>query len=177
MRKIKKIIIIGCSGSGKSTLAQKLKDILSLPAYHLDSLFYKPNWVKTTKEEWIAILEGIIRKEEWIMDGTYGSTLEMRARHAEMIILLNYSTLSCLKRIFKRYDENQNKDRVDRAEGCDERIDIEFIRHVLNFKEEHKKTFSDLKKKFPDKKFVTLKNDEEVKAFLDKVSEDGAIYV
>ena len=46
-----KIIVIGSSGSGKSTLSKQLSNILDIPVYHLDALFWKPNWVMITKDE------------------------------------------------------------------------------------------------------------------------------
>ena len=106
--------------------------------------------------------------DEWILDGNYSSTLEMRTQQADAIIWLNYSTLTCLKRIFKRYDENQNKDRVDRAEGCDEKLDIEFVRHVLNFKKDYGKQFKFLMEKFSDKKFIILQNSRDAEKLLEQ---------
>ncbi len=50
-----KIIVIGSSGSGKSTLSRELSHILEIPVYHLDKLFWKPNWVMTTKDEQFKI--------------------------------------------------------------------------------------------------------------------------
>lgn len=46
-----RIIVIGSSGSGKSTLSRKLSKSLDLPVYHLDALFWKPNWVMTEPDE------------------------------------------------------------------------------------------------------------------------------
>ena len=41
---MKKIVLIGSGGSGKSTLAKQLSHALGIPVYHLDTLFWKPNW-------------------------------------------------------------------------------------------------------------------------------------
>lgn len=176
MKKANKIMIIGCPGSGKSTLAVNLNKILSFPVYHLDSLFNKQNWIRATKEEWTTKINDIIVRDEWIMDGTYGETLEMRAEQADAIIWLNYPTLTCLRRIFKRYDENKGKGRVNIAEGCNEKIDIDFVRNVLKFKEEHRDVFLAFRKRLQNKEFIMLKNDNQVKNFLEKVSEEGGVY-
>lgn len=42
---MKKIVIIGSGGSGKSTLAMQLGEKSKRNVYHLDALFWKPNWV------------------------------------------------------------------------------------------------------------------------------------
>jgi adenylate kinase family enzyme len=41
---MKRIAIIGSGGSGKSTLARNLGDVLGLPVYHLDNLYWQPAW-------------------------------------------------------------------------------------------------------------------------------------
>ncbi|WP_206064485.1 hypothetical protein [Neptunomonas sp. XY-337] len=47
---MKKVMVVGSGGSGKSTLSVWLADELRLPVYHLDRLYWKPNWVKTEKQ-------------------------------------------------------------------------------------------------------------------------------
>lgn len=59
-----KIIIIGSSGSGKSTLSRQLSNILDIPVYHLDALFWKPNWIMTTKDEQIDIQKSLLEKSK-----------------------------------------------------------------------------------------------------------------
>ena len=48
-----RISIVGGSGSGKSTLCNILSKELNLPAIHLDSLNYKPNWVELDKNDYL----------------------------------------------------------------------------------------------------------------------------
>ena len=49
--KSKKICLFGCPGSGKSTLGKNLSKIMNLQVYHLDNIYWKPNWVNISKEE------------------------------------------------------------------------------------------------------------------------------
>ena len=51
LQKSKKICLFGCPGSGKSTLSKKLANILNINVYHLDNIYWKPNWVNISKEE------------------------------------------------------------------------------------------------------------------------------
>ena len=46
-----KMCIFGCPGSGKSTLSKHLSSILNLNVYHLDNIYWKPNWVNISREE------------------------------------------------------------------------------------------------------------------------------
>jgi adenylate kinase family enzyme len=48
-----RIIIVGNNGSGKSFLSKELSVITGLPSVHLDVEFWRPNWEKPPKEEWI----------------------------------------------------------------------------------------------------------------------------
>ena len=71
---MQKIVIIGCGGAGKSTLSKGLGNLLSLPIYHLDCLYWKPDWIPIEHDEFIQIQEKIMTKEQWIVDGNYGKT-------------------------------------------------------------------------------------------------------
>lgn len=61
------IIIIGSGGSGKSTLAKELCTKLRIDVYHLDALFWKPDWVSVTKDEQINMLNDLIKKKNGSM--------------------------------------------------------------------------------------------------------------
>ncbi|PTI61893.1 AAA family ATPase, partial [Staphylococcus shinii] len=108
-----KIIVIGSSGSGKSTLSRELSNILEIPVYHLDKLFWKPNWVMTTKDEQFKIQNSLLDKNEWIIDGNYTGILEERLLSADTIIFLNLPRRICYYRVFKRLLKNFGKTRID----------------------------------------------------------------
>lgn len=131
---MKKVMIIGSGGAGKSTLARKLGDLLSIKVYHLDVLYWKPGWVETDQDEWEQTIADILDEPEWIMDGNYGGTMEMRARAVDTIIFLDYSTPRCLYGIFKRRIMYQGKSRPDMNEACPEKLDWEFIKWVAQYK-------------------------------------------
>lgn len=46
-----KIIVIGPSGAGKSEMSRKLHDILDLPLYHLDNIFWKQDRTHISRDE------------------------------------------------------------------------------------------------------------------------------
>jgi adenylate kinase family enzyme len=116
---MKKIIVIGCPGSGKSTFGRKLKNITGLPLYHLDMMFWNADRTTVSKEIFIGRLQEAMSKPEWIIDGNYGSTMEMRIKECDTVFFLDYPTEVCIKGIESRkgqprsdmpWIENENTD-------------------------------------------------------------------
>ncbi len=77
---MKKIIVIGSGGAGKSTFSKQLGNALNIEVVHLDALYWKPNWVKTSRDEWTKIVRDLLEHDSWIMDGNFGGTREMRLK-------------------------------------------------------------------------------------------------
>lgn len=131
---MQKIAIIGSGGAGKSTLARQLGEILSLPVYHLDALYWKPNWTPTPLEEWEAMQTELLQRDAWIMDGNFGGTMRLRLQAADTIIFMDYPNWLCLWRVLKRRWKYQGRTRPDMGEGCPEKIDAEFLSWVWNYR-------------------------------------------
>jgi adenylate kinase family enzyme len=127
---MKRILVIGSSGAGKSKLARDLGKILNLPVINLDAHFWNPGWVETPKPEWKRKVGELIKGEEWIMDGNYGGTLEMRLQAADTVIFLYYSRYLCLWQGLMR---QMTRVRPDVIRGCHERINLEFIKWIWNY--------------------------------------------
>lgn len=131
---MKKIAIIGAGGTGKSTLAKELGEILKLPVYHLDTLYWKSGWVKTPSEEWEKVMEKLVSKNQWIIDGSYEKSLDIRLKQADTVIFLDYPTYISLFRFIKRYLKYRGKSRPDISDGCEERLDLKFISWIINYR-------------------------------------------
>lgn len=130
---MKRILIIGCSGAGKTTLSLRLKNILNLPLIHLDREYWNEGWVESDKAQWKQKIQEMIRHEQWIMDGNYGGTMDIRMERADTIAFLYYPTWLCLWRVIKRTMKYYGRSRPDMAEGCEERWSWQFIRYVWNY--------------------------------------------
>lgn len=166
---MKKIILIGSGGSGKSTLAKQLGNKLNIKVHHLDALFWKANWEGVPREEQKKVQKNLIKEEEWIIDGNYGGTMDLRLNAADTIIFLDIHRTICVYRAFKRIVQYRNKTRPDMGAGCEERLDLQFFKWIWEYPNKKKpailKRLDQLSK---GKEVIILKSPNEVKRFLKK---------
>ncbi len=163
---MKKVIVIGSGGAGKSTFSRRLGKKLGLPVVHLDKLFWRPNWTRTPEDEWIEIVRSELKKDEWVMDGNFGGTREMRMRACDSVIFLDMPRRLCIYRILKRTLLYHKDTRPDMAEGCSERFDPEFIRWVWNYPSRSRSRLLAELEGFRDKRIIVLKTRREADIFL-----------
>lgn len=150
-----KIAVIGYSGSGKSTLAAKLAEQQEIKALHLDTVFWLPGWVQRSREEMRGMVgEYLDSHTDWVIDGTYSRILfERRMEEADVIVLMQFSGITCLLRAWNRYRTYRGKNRSSMTEGCPEKMDVEFVRWLL-WKGRVKTTrnlFRGVREQYPDK--------------------------
>lgn len=173
---MKKVLVIGSGGAGKSTFARRLSEKTGLEVIHLDQLYWKPNWVETPKGEWQEIVKEIIEGDEWILDGNFGSTMEMRIEACDTVIFLEMPRFVCVYRIFKRVAKYRNKTRPDMAEGCNEKFDLKFFGWIWNFEQTAKPRIKKLLDKFQNEKtIIRLKSKREVEKFFAHYSEHSVL--
>ncbi|QEE15149.1 DNA topology modulation protein [Promethearchaeum syntrophicum] len=164
-----RIAIIGSAGSGKSTLALQIAKLIDLPLYHLDRLFWKPGWVETPKPEFSLIVEEVAKKKQWIIDGNYSRTIDIRLEAADLIIFLDYSKHLCVFRALKRSMLHRNKNRPDITEGCKEKFDMEFYKWIWDFPNRNRdKIVLALSKLKEKKKIFVFKHPKELKKWIEK---------
>ena len=130
---MKRIMVIGCCGAGKSTFSKALNEKLQLPLIHLDQHYWQPNWVETKPDIWKNKVEQLVQNDEWIIDGNYGGTMDLRLARADTVIYLDISTPKAIYRILKRSIAHLGKTRPDMPHNCPERISWQFIVYVANF--------------------------------------------
>jgi len=169
-----RILILGSPGAGKSTLARQLSEILDIPVIHLDREFWQPGWIQTPDNEWEQRVAALIQRDRWIMDGNYGSTLKMRLRRADVVIVMDYPRRLCLWRIVKRVWRHRGRTRPDMAPECAERWDWEFILFVWRFRKRGRiRNYRMIEEMGMTGKTVVLKNQRDMNAFLMLIKKDN----
>ncbi|HHX67340.1 MAG: DNA topology modulation protein [Miniphocaeibacter sp.] len=166
-----KIAILGYSGSGKSTLSKYLSKKYKIPLLYLDTVQFLPNWELRDRKEAKSLVLDFINKESWVIDGNYTSFYqEERLFLADKIIYMKFNRFSCLRRAIKRYFKFKNTTRDSMAEGCNEKIDLEFIYWILH-KGRNKETKIHYKKlldKYRDK-VIIIKNQKQLDLFMENL--------
>ena len=158
---MKKVIVIGCPGSGKSTVSRALHNKTGIPLYHLDMMYWNADKTTVEKSVFLERLFAVLEKDEWIIDGNYGSTMELRMSACDTVIFLDYPLEVCLGGI----KERRGKPRSDMP-WIETEEDAEFIEFIKNYNEQQKPKVLELLKKYSDKNIVIFKSREEADAFL-----------
>ncbi|SFG17003.1 Adenylate kinase [Halobacillus alkaliphilus] len=171
---MKRIMVMGISaGAGKSTFARQLGDQLSIGVYHLDAFYWKPGWIEAGLPEFKSKQEEVVGRDSWIIEGNYSSTYDLRASHADTIIYLELPLLLCLYRVMKRWWFHRGKTRDDIGEGCEEKLDLEFIKFIVTTyyprKKKMKKRLKAFKSMSPEKKIIALKSRKEIRGFFKRL--------
>ena len=170
---MKRIIVIGSGGAGKSTFARRLGEILHLPVIHLDSLYWRPNWVETPKPEWRQRVTELVQGEAWIIDGNYSGTLDLRLAACDTVVFLDLSRMTCVRRALGRVIKHRGASRPDMAPGCPERFDLKFLWWIWNYPVRNRPKLEQLFTEYAaDKKIVLLSTPTQVEAFLNGRSND-----
>ena len=125
---MQKVIVIGSPGAGKSTFARKLRDTTGLPLYYLDQIWHRPDKTNIAREAFDERLSAIIANDNWIIDGNYGRTLEMRLQVCDTVFLFDLPVDVCLEGIRARVGQ-QHED----LPWTETELDDEFMQWVKDF--------------------------------------------
>jgi energy-coupling factor transporter ATP-binding protein EcfA2 len=97
-----RINVIGTSGSGKSTFAKKLAAALDLPYFEMDALFWKPDWVESTDSEFLPKVAQVAAQPEWILDGNYSRTFDIKFNRAQLVVWIDLAFLTTTYAVTRR---------------------------------------------------------------------------
>ena len=162
---MKKIIVIGCPGSGKSTFSKALHKITGIPLFHLDMMFWNTDKTTVEKSVFLDRLSKVLEKSEWIIDGNYGSTMELRIQECDTVIFLDYPLNVCLNGV----KERRGKARSDMPWVESDEEDAEFIEFIKNYNSKNRPQVMELLNKYSYKNIFVFTNRTEAKEFLSQV--------
>src|SRR5699024_11131736 len=112
----------------------------------------------------------LVNKEEWIIDGNYGGTIDIRLQAADTIIFLDIPRTICVYRAFKRMIQYRNKTRPDMGKDCNERLDINFLKWIWQYPKTKR---PDIVKKLEglstEKQIIILQTPKQIQQFIENI--------
>ena len=162
-----KIIVIGCPGSGKSTFSRALHNRTGIPLYHLDMMFWNADRTTVERRVFLDRLSAVLEKDSWIIDGNYGSTMEIRLAACDTVIFLDYPTDVCLDGVRAR----RGKPRSDMP-WTETEEDAEFTEFIKSFDQRKRPQVLELLEKYNDKNIIVFTGREQADAFLNGENQD-----
>ncbi|MEE1878430.1 topology modulation protein [Altererythrobacter litoralis] len=166
---LQRVLIVGPCGAGKSTFGFALAEAAGLPLFHMDRLNWKPGWIESTDEELRARLREVVAGERWIIEGTYGGTLDERLPGADTVVYLDYPIPLCFWRVLKRILTWRGRARPDMPEGCPERLDLSFLLYVARWNHGPRRRLEGRIGPYRDK-MVRLCSSREAQCWLDSLA-------
>ena len=159
---MKRILIIGNAGSGKTTFAKRLAEKLELPLIHLDRLYWCGDWEHLSRDEFDTVLQAELEKPQWIIDGNYASTMELRMEACDTVIFLDYPVELCLQGIRNR----KGKPRSDLPWLEPEEDDEEFLEFIRNYPIQNRPEVLNLLNRYSHKRSFVFTDRAQAMAFL-----------
>ena len=167
---MERVMIIGCGGSGKTTLSRILGEKTGLPVIHLDQIFWSPgNWKHLERTEFDRLITEEMEKPQWILDGNYSRTIELRLEKCDTVIYLDYNRFVCIWGWMKRVIKNWGTARPDMGPGCNEWLDPEFAKWLWTFNRKNRKKYHEILSHQAGKEIYIFKNRRQLQKYLDQL--------
>ena len=162
-----KIHIIVCSGTGKTYLAKKLSNKYNIPHYDLDNIYWDNSsekyGTKTEFEKRDKLLQNILEKDNWIIEGIYYKWLEQSFKNADIIHILDLPKYIYKFRIIKRFIKRKLKLEASKKETLKSLLDL--LKWTDKFQNEDMKEIIKILKKYKEKVYF-IKDKNEIKKIL-----------
>ena len=159
-----RILILGCPGSGKGTFARALAARTGLPLVHLDNIWWRADGTHIPREEFDRALDGLLRGEQWIMDGDYSRTYGVRVRACDTVFFLDYPEAVCMAGIRARV--GQMRPDIPWTEST---LDPELVAQVQNYARDNRPQVLSLLQSYPEKHSVIFTSRAQAAAWLSRL--------
>ena len=176
---MKKINVIGTTGSGKSTFSKALANRIDCPYIQMDQLFWKPNWVEPSDDEFIPKVKSAVSGASWVLDGNYSRTNDIKWENADTIIWVDFSYFRTLFQLFKRtvmrivsrqelWENTGNKESLGKSFMSKKSIFVWFFKNYKNNKSRYSELMNSPRVKHVQ--FIRLRSPKEVEQFIDAIN-------
>ena len=101
---MRKVTAIGsASGNGKTTLGRELARRLEVPFVEMDALVHGPGWTEISDDELRRVLEPIVQRDAWVIDGVHSHKIgKLVVDAADTIVWLDLPLRISFARLFRR---------------------------------------------------------------------------
>jgi len=94
---------MGNSATGKSRFSQMIGEEFDLPIIHLDTVFWHPDWTRSTRGEFIDAVRELAKEQKWVLDGTYADFDPFhRIQAADVVVMFDMPLKTCLRQAANR---------------------------------------------------------------------------
>ncbi|MDB5597000.1 MAG: ATPase [Hyphomicrobiales bacterium] len=129
----RRVMVIGSPGSDKASLCRELSTRLNLPLIALDREYWQPGWKRPDPAAWRARVAELAGQDEWVIQGTYPSTLDIRALRADWIVWIDLPMPVCFTRKLRQMLSARKQKTSEIATGCPRRFDASLLRFIWSF--------------------------------------------
>lgn len=129
----RRVIVIGSPGAEKGALARAIAERLKIPCIELERLYWRPGWQRPDADEWRAQVAQLVTREDWVIEGTFPSTLDMRVARADWLVYVDAPMPVCLLRKVKDMLRGSRDRQSEVAPGCPQRLDTRILRFIWAF--------------------------------------------
>jgi adenylate kinase family enzyme len=165
---VRKIAVVGPIGAGKSRLASELGELLGIRVLHLDTLFWKPGWVPTPRDEFEAMQRRELASDSWIVDAQFDDMLPDWVYGADTVVFVDISLGRSLWRVSKRRLNRQASVGTPVGEpGALHRSLLKFARNQWQYRRTvRQELLAELARERDGRRVVILRRDSDTVAFL-----------
>ena len=101
-----------------------------------------PGWRYRDAADARERVRAIVGTPEWVMDGNFAETFDLRMPRADTLVWLDYPRVTCIRRIVTRTIRNYGRRTPDLPDGCPETFDAAVLRFAWRFPAESRPQIS-----------------------------------
>ena len=164
---MEKVLIIGSPGAGKSTFARKLHKLIEHPLTYLDRIWHLEDQTNVSRSDFDKHLQQILNTKQWIIDGNYLRTLEMRLQKCDTVFLLDYPVELCLAGALARVGQKRED-----MPWVEKEFDAEFRQWIIDFPKDQLPIIYEFLNQYREKNIVVFKTREDADDYLTELTEE-----